>query len=899
MDLVSPIEEVYIKEEPEEYIQIKEEETPWPNTKDSSDISVCEKSSPAQNESCNLWDGNRDESRPAAQESECQAGDSEEYESVNHELSQTGNESWFGTKPPASKSHQKAKASKKDINQVINELKDKLLAKTGEGISGKDQDIGDETVQEEQDRISSFWDTAEHGGLWLHSTLMATEEEKAQMYQNKSTMQQDQLRDEGAQSNSGITKGNSLASGMKEDNLDGHKSDDSSGCVLVCPVCFKQFEHERSLNAHMSRAHNTTLGPCFTCHVCGAVGRSKATLKRHLAKTHGLQALDRPDLLKKCRHCNKGLKTQDALYHHLRTEHTDLLHNYHKCPQCPALVSTRPSLLRHFSRSHPNVELPHDFVCSKCDAQFVSKQELKTHIKLKHEEHKCEVCNMTFKYSCLLIKHTQRMHMAKQERKKHHCEDCGRVYRFLPQLNKHRRLVHTHPEERVYKCSFCQLSFTSYNQRLRHYRATHRAKRKLRCVECSLNFETLDEFNLHRLQHKFKCSVCFKVFLSRDSIREHMLIHNGPRLPCPHCTKTFTQRSNLRRHIRIHTGEKPYKCTYCDKCFGDKSSCNSHIKVHTGAERCVCHVCGVTFSKRLKLNYHLRSHTGEGLLYCPLCSKACTNTYSFRKHVESHQGTLTKVLSNMGLQSIIDENSMLIPKALQALARVEIEASNFEKKKKEEAKRLRQEEEEERQGMGQNSIDRQEGEECRDEETSRDSNSLQGAESSLSPSSQVMTDVMKPLSPFPFSQILQRIIMESQSKSDAPIKPTLGDLLVEQCLQVIMSEEEAGREDKEMGEDGEEGDDEDDGDEDGDEEEEVSDLTSEMEKEEEETGNDETLGASYEGKKNKRKKIKKGKLLETMSEEDEDIEMSDAMREEEDGEMYGDEKEEDAMDVMD
>ncbi|XP_063586314.1 zinc finger protein 595-like [Penaeus indicus] len=384
-----------------------------------------------------------------------------------------------------------------------------------------------------------------------------------------------------------------------------------------------------------------------------------------------------------CRHCGDGLPTQAALYAHISTAHPEELHNYHCCPVCPALVSSRPSLLRHFGRSHPGAKPPgHDAEhCEKCGAVFRSYTALRKHLKENHPEsllHTCKKCGSTFKYSYLLARHTKSAHRERvvpPPNNCHKCDICGREYRIRSRLEKHVKMVHTNPEARVFRCTTCNLTFASNNHRVQHYRAVHRKRKQPHCNECAKSFETVDELSVHRQEHKIDCPVCNKTFVRRDTLREHLLIHNGPRLPCPYCSKTFTQNSNLKRHIRIHTGEKPYKCTFCSKCFGDKSACNSHIRVHTGAERCMCHICGASFSKRQKLTYHMRKHTGEGLLHCPLCTKPTTNSYALKKHMETHQQPLMKVLSSIGIASMIEDFSETTLTALRNLAQLATQRS--------------------------------------------------------------------------------------------------------------------------------------------------------------------------------------------------------------------------------
>ncbi|ROT68170.1 hypothetical protein C7M84_013707 [Penaeus vannamei] len=74
-------------------------------------------------------------------------------------------------------------------------------------------------------------------------------------------------------------------------------------------------------------------------------------------------------------------------------------------------------------------------------------------------------------------------------------------------------MVHTHPEARVFRCTTCNLTFASNNHRVQHYRAVHRKRKQPHCNECAKSFETVDELNVHRQEHKINCPVCNKTFV--------------------------------------------------------------------------------------------------------------------------------------------------------------------------------------------------------------------------------------------------------------------------------------------------------------------------------------------------------------------------------------------------
>lgn len=79
----------------------------------------------------------------------------------------------------------------------------------------------------------------------------------------------------------------------------------------------------------------------------------------------------------------------------------------------------------------------------------------------------------------------------------------------------------------------------------------------------------------------------------------------------------------------------------------------------------------------------MRKHTGEGLLHCPLCTKPTTNSYALKKHMETHQQPLMKVLSSIGIASMIEDFSETTLTALRNLAHLATKrSSEFASKQK-------------------------------------------------------------------------------------------------------------------------------------------------------------------------------------------------------------------------
>lgn len=182
------------------------------------------------------------------------------------------------------------------------------------------------------------------------------------------------------------------------------------------------------------------------------------------------------------------------------------------------------------------------------------------------------------------------------------------------------------------------------------------------CIECSSNFETMEELDEHAAQsthssnraecstissvvnknekHKpFECPECHKRFAERKILKRHLKIHGIKPHACTECDMSFAESSNLSKHMKKHTGElrnvvgKPNLCSVCGKGFKWGSSLSKHMKHHTRHKILNCPYCPKYYVEARSLNIHMRSHTGEKPFICDVCNKGFTQLGNLEKHI--------------------------------------------------------------------------------------------------------------------------------------------------------------------------------------------------------------------------------------------------------------------------
>ena len=117
-----------------------------------------------------------------------------------------------------------------------------------------------------------------------------------------------------------------------------------------------------------------------------------------------------------------------------------------------------------------------------------NRMSIKTHKDSNHRsiKHKCKLCDMSFTYSCNLLRHQK---LYEKKGKKFTCDICG--FTSCLDIRRHKRTEHPNADKQV-KCDECSKVFQSESYLNEHTKIVHRRER-VNCDECE---ESLQAFKM-------------------------------------------------------------------------------------------------------------------------------------------------------------------------------------------------------------------------------------------------------------------------------------------------------------------------------------------------------------------------------------------------------------------
>jgi len=222
--------------------------------------------------------------------------------------------------------------------------------------------------------------------------------------------------------------------------------------------------------------------------------------------------------------------------------------------------------------------------CPKCGNVFVTKYNLKKHIK----------------YSCIV------------EKEKTRCPICGKALHYFG-LKRHLMICESRTKARQEKLKKKEVNPQSYTCKICFFQTMKKGifDRHIR--------------TLHPDKYGFKqCEKC-KESIKVEEFEEHTCVIFN----CDICGKGFNRQSSLYTHIEtIHDEKGLSSCETCGKLVST-SQMKSHLKSHVPDQEIPCNICGTKLRSERSLKNHLYRHK-LGKTECTICGKSVNN---LKKHL--------------------------------------------------------------------------------------------------------------------------------------------------------------------------------------------------------------------------------------------------------------------------
>lgn len=147
----------------------------------------------------------------------------------------------------------------------------------------------------------------------------------------------------------------------------------------------------------------------------------------------------------------------------------------------PTNVSPRTNHRKQAERDRP-------FVCSKCSATFLFKQNRDRHVvevHLGHRPHKCPYpkCEAAFKNLSGLKQHQKTVH---EKARPFKCEKCESAFGQRNHLRQHVLVVHD--KVKMFHCEICGMSFSNVGNRTQHMKRRHSEAAAVRTLSRSQQY---------------------------------------------------------------------------------------------------------------------------------------------------------------------------------------------------------------------------------------------------------------------------------------------------------------------------------------------------------------------------------------------------------------------------
>ena len=235
-----------------------------------------------------------------------------------------------------------------------------------------------------------------------------------------------------------------------------HLIDHHRDQVLVCSLCPRVYETEKSMMTHVKNKHKDIVSSLISCQHCNKEFWLTKSLLYHMDEAHEDQEthVEKPFVCS-IEYCQQRFRLPEFLQRHARQHEVrkaaahaprkkvaqvaPINEETSPCSTCGKLIPK--SKMSDHLKSHNSQ--PQLFQCKDCDKSYTSKKKLKDHRFSKHTNLTLvcpiQTCLKVFKSRAVLKNHLAGVHGDKTANR---CDRCDKCFAFRGDLNVHKKKVH-------------------------------------------------------------------------------------------------------------------------------------------------------------------------------------------------------------------------------------------------------------------------------------------------------------------------------------------------------------------------------------------------------------------------------------------------------------------------
>ena len=321
--------------------------------------------------------------------------------------------------------------------------------------------------------------------------------------------------------------------------------------IVKCELCdFSPTTNNRKTQE--LRMHNLKVH--FMCTLCGSQHSKESDLRKHMEGTHRGGINHFICNIDGCSHREKTLSRLGdvqlkfrSLYVHIRRRHSE-----YKCNLCETKSATESALKIHLANEHNTGKIT-KFHCPHCGKVFNIAKNMRAHVNSTVHKvlppQNCQLCKFATKYP--------------------------------KQLKRHVMIVH---EEEVLKCDHCSFKAKHAATMEKHKESDHMRKGGFKCGVCSYETNKGRYLARHNLTHSevksYICGTCDFRTKTPHALETHEKYHKPPQYICDSCEYTSHNGANFSTHKKVKHGNAQHKCRTCEKMFMFKRYLVKHEKKH-------------------------------------------------------------------------------------------------------------------------------------------------------------------------------------------------------------------------------------------------------------------------------------------------------------------------------